>query len=256
MGLLQRLLGKEAEDSSPPALPEGQRIYAIGDIHGRADLLDEVTRVIAAHAARDPASEIMTIFLGDYVDRGPDSKGVLDRLSTGAFPTPVIALLGNHELMMLEFLADPDAGARWGANGGLETLHSYGLDVRQFRTGRGLSEMARAFRETLPEAHLTFLRSLRTSFSSGDYFFCHAGVRPGVPLEKQVQHDLLWIREEFLSFEKSHGKVIVHGHTPCMKPDVRANRINLDTGAYVSGLLTCLVLEGTSQRFFAIGRKV
>jgi serine/threonine protein phosphatase 1 len=254
VNFLRRLFGQtEEEDAFTPRVPEGARIYAIGDIHGRADLLTEVMELIAADLQRQMPETAATVLLGDYVDRGPDSKGVLDVLAADQFPTVIMPLMGNHEAMLLSFLADPGTGL-WAKNGGVETVHSYGVDARPFRGGRALEETARALREAMPAEHVQFLRSLRISYSIGDYFFCHAGVRPGVPLEQQAEHDLLWIREAFLSNEKSYGKVVVHGHTPGMEPEIHPNRINIDTGAYVSGRLTCLVLEGSTQRFLSTGQ--
>ena len=193
------------------------------------------------------------MFLGDYVDRGPNSRGVLERLATERFPTPIIALRGNHEAMLFDFLAEPETASNWRRIGGLETLHSYGLDVSKVRAGRGYREAAEAFREALPNSHLDFLKKTLPCFSAGDYYFCHAGVRPGVPLDAQNEQDLLWMRDPFLSSQANFGKLIVHGHTPVTAPDIRPNRINIDTGAYISGRLTCLVLEADERRFLPAG---
>jgi len=193
------------------------------------------------------------VFLGDYVDRGPNSRGVLERLATERFPTPIIALRGNHEAMLFDFLAEPETASNWRRIGGLETLHSYGLDAGKVRAGRGYREAAEAFREALPISHLDFLKKTLPCFSAGDYYFCHAGVRPGVPLDAQNEQDLLWMRDPFLSSQANFGKLIVHGHTPVTAPDIRPNRINIDTGAYISGRLTCLVLEADERRFLPAG---
>jgi serine/threonine protein phosphatase 1 len=235
-------------------VPGRHRIYVIGDIHGRSDLLGRMRELIARDLGEHPPQEkTLTVLLGDYVDRGPDSQAVVRQLVAEPFPTPLIPLRGNHEEMLLDFLDDPETGATWRQNGGLETLHSYGLDVRPMRAGGGYSQAAERFRERLPAEHLQFIKDCRFVLSVGDYFFCHAGVRPGVPLEEQHQNDLVWIREPFLSSRKDFGRVVVHGHTPVMEPDVRHNRINIDTGAYVTGRLTCLVLEGEMQHFLSTG---
>lgn len=241
----------------PPKKPQvagGHRIYVIGDIHGHIDLLIRMRDLITTDLDQSPsAEEAITIFLGDYVDRGPDSQAVLDEIIHGPFPTRLVPLLGNHEAMLLAFLSRPETGAGWAQYGGLETLHSYGIDVRPLRSGVGFADVARKFREKLPSSHSEFLQLCRLYFLAGDYFFCHAGVRPGVPLDEQRENDLLWMREPFLSSEKDFGKVVVHGHTPVSSPDIRPNRINIDTGAYITGRLTCLVLEGEEQRFLFTG---
>ncbi len=254
------MFGKLFRRQAPVAAPratatrtgEGRRIYCIGDIHGRSDLLTNVARWIAEDA-KSATSEPLTVFLGDYIDRGPDSKGVLERLSARDFPTPVLALMGNHEQMLLGVL-DNEAGlADWRQYGGLETLHSYGVRVGDVMRGEKFAEARAALIERLPLRHREFLAGCQLSASSGDYYFCHAGVRPDLPLAMQGASDLLWIREPFIRFEGSFGKRIVHGHTPVEQPDVRPNRINIDTGAYATGILTCLVLEDESIRFFSTG---
>ena len=226
------------------------RIYAIGDIHGRLDLLD---RAIAAieRDVREHGGDALTVTLGDYVDRGPASRGVLDMLSANPFPTPYVALKGNHELMLEAFVADPKLGPQWRDFGGLETLHSYGISAGRFMLNRNYVAAAKELGEALAP-HENFLQSLKTSHSHGNYFLCHAGVKPGVPLDLQDHHDLLWIRAEFLDSDADFGKIVVHGHTPVERPDVRANRINIDTGAYATGELTCVVLDEDSHRFLKV----
>jgi serine/threonine protein phosphatase 1 len=189
--------------------------------------------------------------LGDYVDRGPDSRGVLDRLVHNPFPTKYIALKGNHEELFEAFVHDPSVASQWRRLGGLETLHSYGVSVTAVMIGKGFEEASSALRRAVPEEHLRFLGSLKLSMSVGEYFLCHAGVRPGIPLEHQAAEDLLWIRDEFLNSRKSFGKIVVHGHTPIASPEVLPNRINIDTGAFMTGRLTCLILEGASRRFLS-----
>jgi serine/threonine protein phosphatase 1 len=232
--------------------PNGDdRVYAIGDIHGRLDLLERAIAAIGRDVDRH-GGEALTVTLGDYIDRGPASRGVIERLAINPFPTSHIALKGNHETLLEAFLSDPGGGEHWRRLGGLETLHSYGVPVVDLMLGRNYAEASQRLREALPPHHLDFLRSLKTSHSHGCYFLCHAGVRPGVPLDRQSDHDLMWIREEFLSSTVDFGKMIVHGHTPVETPDVRHNRINIDTGAFASGRLTCVVLEESGPRFLEI----
>lgn len=229
------------------SVPPGERVYAVGDIHGRLDLLDRLLGMIAADEAARPRAGARLIFLGDYIDRGPDSRGVIERLLQG-LPDGLMGhfLRGNHEAIMLRCLEDPAMFANWAANGGLATLKSYGLDASFAADARTvLSQL----REVLPEAHLAFLRGLKTTMEVGDYFFVHAGVRPGVPLASQAEEDCLFIREKFLKHRGSFGKIIVHGHTPVSEPEVLANRIGIDTGSFFSGRLTALRLEGTSRAF-------
>jgi serine/threonine protein phosphatase 1 len=237
-----------ARQSLPPA---PQRIYAIGDIHGCRHLLDRMIEEIRNDLRAFPVKDALTVTLGDYVDRGPDSRGVVERLAENPFPTAYLALKGNHEDMLARFLRDPSAGDLWSRNGGLETLHSYGIDVGPLMRGRACGATATAFEKALPRAHLRFLASLRLCFSIGRYFFCHAGVRPGLPLTHQREDDLLWIRDEFLRDRTDFGKVIVHGHTPMPEPENRPNRINVDTGAFITGRLTCAVLEAEQPRFLS-----
>jgi len=233
--------------SPPPAAPKGIRIYAIGDIHGRDDLLEDISAAIERDLESAPAT-VITVLLGDYVDRGPHSSKVVGRLAESRFPTPIRALRGNHEQMLLRFLDRPSELDSWRRYGGLETLHSYGVDVTLPMRGEAYEETRDALLAALPEAHRQFLSGTETSASYGEYFFCHAGVRPGVPLERQSAEDLMWSREAFLDFDRSFGKIVVHGHTPVESPDFRANRINIDTGAFATSVLTCLVLEGAERR--------
>lgn len=229
----------------PARGPAGRRLYAIGDVHGCAGLLAALRDAIVEDAAGAEAAR--TILLGDYGDRGPDTAGVYDLLLHGGLPDPVF-LKGNHEAMLLDFLADPATGDLWRRNGCVETLASYGVDVRQMMVGREFQAVAEAFAENLPAEHRALVEGLSLSHREGDYFFCHAGIRPGVPLGAQRQEDLIWIREEFLGSAADHGAIVVHGHTPAAAPEVLANRINIDTGAFLSNRLTCLVIEGEERR--------
>jgi serine/threonine protein phosphatase 1 len=230
-------------------LEEMSRIYVIGDIHGRLDLLDELVRKIHLDMIQAPTEAAITVTLGDYIDRGPNSRGVMERLVHNPFPTRYLALKGNHEELFEHFFDNPSLGDKWRHLGGLETLHSYGVPVSSLMLGKGFAEAADLLRAKVPQTHLEFISSLATCASSSSFFFCHAGVRPGIPLERQRAEDLLWIRGEFLNSRMSFGKRVIHGHTPAERPEVFANRINIDTGAYMTGRLTCLVIEGERHRF-------
>jgi serine/threonine protein phosphatase 1 len=232
-------------------MASSERIYAIGDIHGRLDLLERVIAAIRRDVSdHGPAS--LTITVGDYIDRGSQSRGVLDRLIENPFPTLYVALKGNHEAMLETFIADPESGPFWARQGGQETLQSYGVRLGALPRSADFAEAARDFRAALPASHFEFLRSLKTSFTRGCYFFCHAGVRPGVPLDRQSEHDLLWIRDAFLMSREDFGKIVVHGHTPVAEPEVRANRVGIDTGAFASGRLTCIMLDEAGHRFLEV----
>jgi len=230
-----------------PAVPTGRRVYAVGDIHGRRDLLDRLIAQIVDDAATRPGGKNVLVFLGDYVDRGPDSRGVLDRLA-GPMPDgfETVFLKGNHEDMLLRFLAGPGPADMFLGNDGATTLLSYGCPLY------GEMEFARlCMLDTLPNEHGWFLNGLRLMHVEGDYLFVHAGVRPGVDIGDQVEDDLLWIREEFLDWREPLPKMVVHGHSVTSRPEQRAYRIGLDTGAWSTGRLTCLVLEGAERRFLS-----
>jgi serine/threonine protein phosphatase 1 len=232
----------------------------VGDCHGCLEALRGLRAAIVADSARADARgprarRRVVVYLGDYVDRGPDSRGVVELLigePLAGFES--VHLLGNHELFMRRFLDGEDDAAVWMMNGGGATLRSYGLDAR--RTGPGTGDDARSLRDALtaavPAAHRAFLDGLALSHVEGDYFFAHAGVRPGVPLADQEADDLLWIREPFLGSTADYGKVVVHGHSVTAEVVVRPNRIGIDTGAYYDGKLTALVLEGSRRRFLQV----
>ena len=228
------------------SVPPGERVYAVGDIHGRLDLLDRLLEMIAAYETARPCAGTRLIFLGDYIDRGADSRRVIERLQQGIPGLKAHFLRGNHEAIILRCLEGPAIFGNWAANGGLATLKSYGVDASFASDARTvMGELL----EVLPETHLAFLRSLKTTMEVGDYFFVHAGVRPGVPLASQTDEDCLFIREKFLRHRGSFGKIVVHGHTPVSEPEVLANRIGIDTGSFFSGRLTALRLEGTTRAF-------
>jgi serine/threonine protein phosphatase 1 len=234
-----------------PKLPEGELLYAVGDIHGRADLLADLLRQIEADAAGRNASRTTLVFVGDYVDRGPDSRGVVEMLLHD-LPRGFDArfLKGNHEALLLDFVADPDKLDHWRRNGGGATMDSYGVDVAGLLAAKASPVVWHAaFIAKLPEPHLAFYTSLRLHVSVGDYLFVHAGIRPGVPLDAQDETDLIWIRHEFLDATGPFGPVVVHGHTPVDAPVVTPNRIGIDTGAVFSGRLTALRLQNGEQGF-------
>lgn len=229
-----------------PRIPQGSVVYAIGDIHGCLDQLRELEGFIREDAARRAASRRALVYLGDYVDRGPDSAGVIDHLI--ARPVPgfeIVHLMGNHERMMLDFLAVPADGAVWLANGGIETLASYGVEIDRWATRDrdALAAAAAQLDQALPDAHRRFLETLRLHHREGGALFVHAGIRPGVPLEAQAEDDLLWIRGAFLNSDGDHGAVVVHGHTPTERPELLANRIGIDTGACYGGALTAVGMD-------------
>ena len=250
MSILNRFFAAGQRTPANPAVPDGLRVYAIGDVHGRFDLLIDLTEKIRADLADDPPERSVEIYLGDYVDRGPDTRLVLEWLrgETSACDER-LCLKGNHEDIFLQFIAEPSIAEYWRDLGGYETLYSYGVQPPVARTGEAMLASHEQFLRVLPAEDLQFLQSLALHASFGDYLFVHAGLRPGVPLEKQVEEDLIWIREAFLTSGHDFGQIVVHGHTPGDAPDIRRNRINIDTGAFLTGCLTCLVLDGAERRF-------
>lgn len=223
----------------------GRLVYAVGDIHGHAEVLDDLLgQIVADMEASRPITTPLLVFLGDYVDRGSDSRGVIERVLklTADRRVEVTALKGNHEDALLRFLDDPGYAASWIENWGETTLRAYGVDPW------GGAEVREAFLAAFPPAHRAFLDGLAVRHEVGDYLFVHAGVRPGVLLADQNERDLIWIRYDFLESDADFGKVVVHGHTPSPRPQMRANRIGIDTGVYYTGVLTAVRLEGESQR--------
>ncbi len=248
-----RWFGRASPPAEPASVPLGHAVYAVGDIHGRADLLETLLRRIAAEAEQHgDDTRRSLVFLGDYIDRGASSREVVERLLHNPLPGfATVRLLGNHEEAMLDFLDGRSDGLDWLSYGGVETLLSYGVPLRGFPdTAQRAAGLRDALMEAVPEAHLNFYRTCILHHTLGNYVFVHAGVRPGVPLERQSPADLLWIRDEFLRARSPlPGKVVVHGHTICDLPQDLGHRINVDTGAFVSGRLTCLVLRGTRRQF-------
>ena len=240
---------QKSEPEGPVAsVPAGQRVYAIGDIHGRLDLFEMLLdQIIADDAARGPA-DTWLVLLGDLVDRGADSRGVVERAIELAQGGKVRVLAGNHEEMLLGSLDSAETLRHFLRHGGKETLFSYGLSLDDYSrsTLDTLQEMMRAL---IPERHIAFMRSMEDQIVFGDYLLVHAGIRPGVPLEEQIIPDLRWIRREFLDHDAPHSHVVVHGHSISDEPVIRANRIGIDTGAFASGNLTALGLEGDERWF-------
>ena len=232
-------------------LPPGLRIYAVGDVHGMADCLADLLERIVADRASDPAVEARIVMLGDYTDRGPRSRDVVEMLSALSERDDFVCLRGNHDQWFESFLTAPGEAEGFLHWGGIQTLASYGVDpAREPRTDL---ELSRELARLVPPHHRRFLARLRHSYSAGDYFFCHAGVRPGIPLDFQDPHDLMWIRGEFHAHRSSFGKVVVHGHTPRDQVEFHPNRINVDTRAFDTGILSCVVLEGNTQRVIQTG---
>ncbi len=230
-------------------VPRGMRVYAVGDVHGRADLLAQLFSEVDADLKAHPAPRAIHVLLGDYIDRGPESQQVLDLLLARSQRHETIFLRGNHEVLVEEFLWNPETFATWRDVGGIETLLSYGIRPPSNPDAAERMTLARRLAEVLPPAHRQFLQSLKRSFSCGDFFFVHAGVRPGVPLSQQADKDLFWIRDEFLNSEEKFGKIIVHGHNPVMDVEFHSNRVNIDTGAFVTGRLSCLRIDSDEALF-------
>jgi len=248
-----RSAAKTGPTAGAPEVPEGTRVYAVGDIHGCTDLLRDLHDAILEDAEGAAPARRVAVYLGDYVDRGPDPRGVLNILIESPLPGfETVHLIGNHEDFLIRFLDDPSIAPLWMINGGGATCRSYGADADAGDGGDLFERLQRALKAGMPETHLAFLAALRPSHVEGDYLFAHAGIRPGVALGDQVETDLLWIREPFLSSTEDFGKVVVHGHTPAREPVVRVNRIGVDTGACYGGALTALVLEGEERRFLQV----
>ncbi len=234
--------------SGGPSIEAGKRIYAIGDIHGRLDLLDRMLDAIDSDLLVRPHQQPRLVFLGDYIDRGPQSAGVVHRLIEVTETYDAVCLLGNHEALLVDFLAEPRVLDHWRAVGGLTTLLSYGVAPGLSPAADEASKMSADFNANLPASHRRFLLERPMTETSGDYLFVHAGLRPNCPLARQSAKDLLWIRDEFLHHAAPFEKFVVHGHTPVPIPDIRSNRINIDTGAFATGHLSCVVLEGDGRR--------
>jgi Calcineurin-like phosphoesterase len=245
--LAWKLLASEVPKARP-RVPINWRIYAIGDVHGRADLVTELFTRIDSDLKAHPTAKSTEVFLGDYIDRGPHSRQVIELLIARQRGRETVFLKGNHEACALQFLKDPAMLSQWKDLGGASTLRSYGVTLQR-DDSHSPHEIGIALRQAMPDSHRNFMQNLKLSFTCGDFFFAHAGARPGISLQQQSDQDLIWIRDDFLLHEEYFGKVVVHGHTPTREPDLRPNRINIDTGAYATGRLTCMVLEDDQIRF-------
>jgi serine/threonine protein phosphatase 1 len=227
----------------PPRLPKGTRIYAIGDVHGCLGLLERALKAVTQHMRQNPGDDVRLVLLGDYIDRGPDSRGVIDLLTRLSATAEIIPLMGNHERALLAFLDNQLPFRSWKAMGGLTTLMSYGAITSPVEPQQEDATLQTAFAECLPPAHLAFLRQLPPYVVIGDFLFAHAGKHRRVPLDDQAPDDFLTIRKAFLNDASLDRHIVVHGHTPVERLDIRRNRINLDTGAFASGRLTLAVIE-------------
>jgi len=236
-----------------PLAPAGQRIYCIGDIHGRLDLLSQLHARIAEDACTYPGRK-MLIYLGDYIDRGEQSREVVDLLLANPLRGfELVYMLGNHEQTLLDFLRHPRAVASWLTYGGRATLRSYGVTAADQPGPPDLEHIRDQLALRLPPAHRDFYQQLQLFHIAGHYCFVHAGIRPGIALAQQRNEDLLWIRGDFTNSQQIHEHIIVHGHTIAEQVEILPNRIGIDTGAFQSGILTCLVLEDAHQRLLQTG---
>lgn len=232
--------------------PAGMRLYAIGDVHGRFDLLFNMHARIEAELERDRPDDFRIVHVGDYVDRGPQSREVIDFLVERTRDPRIVALAGNHDVGFLDFLARPSADSLFVGNGGVQTAQSYGLDP-DFGSDTAIRAASNALLALVPRTHLAFLGALPRSANFGDFFFCHAGVRPGIALDRQSEDDLIWIRKAFLEHAGLYEKIVVHGHTPQAEPEILPNRVNIDTAAFKSGVLTALAVDGRQKRILQVG---
>jgi len=244
------IFGKHSAAPERPSVADGDRVYAIGDIHGRSDLLDRLFLQIIEDQAERPPATTRLIFLGDYVDRGPSSRQVIEKLmALGDGENDITFLMGNHEEMLLAALdGDMRALSMLDRLGGTETFLSYGIERERYERATGPERLALA-REAVPEDHRIWIRDLADAYTNGNYLFVHAGIRPGVPLDQQSPSDLRWIRREFLDHKNQHEMFVVHGHSISTEIDERPNRLGIDTGAFQSGILTAVGLE-TDRRWF------
>jgi serine/threonine protein phosphatase 1 len=252
MSFFRRLSRRSAAPRPQPRGRDDARLYAVGDVHGCLDLLDSLLGLIEADSASRPGRRTFIVFLGDLIDRGPSSAGVIERLRTyrpeGVTP---IFLAGNHEEILTRVLdGDREILPDWLTFGGAECLESYGMDPLALKR-MDPAEAIEKIRAAVPAEHVEFIESFADTFRFGDYLFVHAGIRPGIDLAEQDQFDLRWIREPFLSFDDEHGLVVVHGHTIVPEVEERANRIGLDTGAYRSGVLTALAIENEARWYLS-----
>lgn len=240
---------RSASPSRPePVGAQGYRAYVIGDVHGRLDLLKDLLAKIHAELDRHPAARCLLVFVGDLIDRGPNSAQVIERLRTYNRPgVQTVFLLGNHEEVLLRILrGEAELITKWRWFGGSECLQSYGVNP-DVVAGSSDEEALAIVRAAIPRSHVQFIESFVDSCRFGDYLFVHAGIRPGIEFDQQAQSDLRWIREPFLNDDTEHGFVVVHGHTISSAVEQRPNRIGIDTGAYRTGVLSALAIEGSNR---------
>jgi serine/threonine protein phosphatase 1 len=236
----------------PPG-PDGSVIYLVGDIHGRVDLLVEMQRRIDEDKARLQPRRSLEVYLGDYIDRGPDSAAVVARLIARGSEIQAVFLRGNHEQLLLDFLGGGDCLPQWAAVGGFATLLSYGVAPRLLALSVSAEAIRHSLRENLPHEHLRFYEQTGLYSRLGPYLAVHAGIKPGTKLEDQTPADLLGIRRQFLQHDGDFGFIVVHGHTPVREPELRHNRINIDTGAFATNRLTCLRIGADGAQILAHG---
>jgi serine/threonine protein phosphatase 1 len=244
------LLPDAGQRVSYPAAPDDTTIYVVGDIHGRIDLVEEVCARIDRDISKEAPRKVIEVYLGDYVDRGPAPAKVIDflvRRRAGHDDREIVFLRGNHEHVLQIFLAGEATFDDWRQMGGLETLISYGMESDLLHNPID-DEVRQSLIARMPKSHMDFLRDLRLNFRCGKYFFVHAGIRPGIALDAQNEHDCLWIRDEFLEHDDDFGCIVVHGHSPVSAPELMTNRINLDTAAYATGHLSCLKISDKGAR--------
>lgn len=247
LATIRNLLGRSTT-ANPPAIPAGQRVYAVGDIHGRLDLFDSLIELIEADDAGLTEARTTVILLGDLIDRGHDSAGVVARAREWASRRQVEFLMGNHEEMLLVSRKDAEALGGFLKYGGIETIQSYGVPLDTILNASP-SELQRIMQSAIPQQDVAFLEAFKPMIEIGDYLFVHAGIRPEIALERQSAQDCRWIREPFLSHKGDFGAFVIHGHTITIEPDICSNRIGIDTGAYMHGTLTAIGLQGTERWF-------
>ena len=245
--VFRKIFARAVSEPRLHRLPKGQRVYAIGDIHGRRDCLDRLLVAIGEDGINREAAETTIVFLGDLVDRGDDSRGVIERTMQVSRACATVLLMGNHEeILIRSWEGERQATGLLHRVGGRETLMSYGVGAAEY-DACDIEELTTLIADTIPAAHISFLRSFADHWTCGDYLFVHAGIRPGIAVDEQSPSDLRWIRREFLDDPRDHGLMVVHGHSITDEVDERPNRIGIDTGAFASGRLTALGIEGAER---------
>ena len=247
LNALRQIFRKPEKERRIAHVPQGERWYVIGDIHGRLDLLEALQEAIEADDAAGAPANSTVVFLGDLVDRGPDSAGVIKLARSWGKTRKVRYLAGNHEEMFLESFEDKEVLRHFLRHGGRETVLSYGLKRKEYNRMQ-IAEVQKAMHKIVPQKHRDFLAAFEDMIVVGDYVLVHAGINPKRPVEEQKRKDLLWIRERFLNHAEPFSHVVVHGHTIFEEVEDTGDRVGIDTGAFRTGVLTALVLEGDSRR--------